>query len=253
MATLGNNGFFLMKILSYILSVAYYLVFGVLLLLFHLIQWITFNLLGYQAHKVSLDWLQFFIIRATHILGTRYTFSLHEKLPDNVPILIVSNHQSMYDIPPLIWYLKKIHPKFVSKKELGRGIPSVSFNLRHGGSVLIDRKNPGEATQKLVDFATYLNQHRRSGVIFPEGTRSKDGVLKPFKRRGLQTLIDHMPEAYLLPVRIFNSWKLQRSGMFPLPLGTHIKIKTLPLLKVSDYPTDTLIDLVEEKINQATF
>lgn len=242
-----------MKILSYILSVAYYLVFGVLLLLFHLIQWITFNLLGYQAHKVSVDWLQFFIIRATHILGTRYTFSLHEKLPVNVPILIVSNHQSMYDIPPLIWYLKKIHPKFVSKKELGRGIPSVSFNLRHGGSVLIDRKNPGEATQKLVDFATYLNQHRRSGVIFPEGTRSKDSVLKPFKRRGLQTLIDHMPEAYLLPVRIFNSWKLQRSGMFPLPLGTHIKIKTLPLLKVSDYPTDTLIDLVEEKINQATF
>ena len=61
------------------------------------------------------------------------------------PYIIVCNHQSLYDIPPLIWYLRQIHPKFISKKELGRGIPSVSFNLRHGGSLLIDRAKAKDA------------------------------------------------------------------------------------------------------------
>ena len=59
--------------------------------------------------------------------------------------MIVANHQSMNDIPPIIWYLRKHHPKFVSKMELGKGIPSVSYNLVHGGSVLIDRKNSKQA------------------------------------------------------------------------------------------------------------
>ena len=48
----------------------------------------------------------------------------------------------MYDISPIMWYLRKHHVKFVAKKELGKGIPSVSYNLRHGGSILIDRKKP---------------------------------------------------------------------------------------------------------------
>ncbi|HLU51807.1 MAG TPA: lysophospholipid acyltransferase family protein [Flavobacteriaceae bacterium] len=241
------------RFFRYPLTVIYYLIFGLLLVVFHGIQWIALNFFGYKAHKISVDWLQFFIMRATNVLGTRYSFKNLEELPTDAPVIIVSNHQSMYDIPPLIWYLRKIHPKFVSKKELGKGIPSVSYNLRKGGSVLIDRNKPLEATQKLIQFADYLNTNLRSGVIFPEGTRSKNGEMKMFKRKGLLTLIENMPTAYILPVRIFNSWKLQRYGMFPMPLGTHVKIKVLAAIKVSDFQPEALIDFVEEKINYALF
>jgi 1-acyl-sn-glycerol-3-phosphate acyltransferase len=45
--------------------------------------------------------------------------------------------------------LRDFHCKFVSKKELGKGIPSVSYNLRHGGSALIDRKDPKQAIPEI--------------------------------------------------------------------------------------------------------
>ena len=69
-----------------------------------------------------------------------------------MPLIIVSNHQSMNDIPPIIWYMRKYHPKFVSKIELGKGIPSVSYNLRHGGSALIDRKDSKQALVAIARF-----------------------------------------------------------------------------------------------------
>ena len=88
-----------------------------------------------------------------------------------------------------MWYLRRHHVKFVSKQELGRGIPCVSYNLRHGGSVLIDRKNPRQALPAMLNFAEYIEKTKRAAVIFPEGTRSKDGRPKPFKTKGLEVLL----------------------------------------------------------------
>ena len=45
--------------------------------------------------------------------------------------------------------MRKWHPKFISKKELGKGIPSVSYNLKYGGSALIDRKDPKQALPEI--------------------------------------------------------------------------------------------------------
>ena len=59
------------------------------------------------------------------ILYTRHQTG--EENSKGQPIIVVSNHQNMMDIPPLIWYFRHQHAKFISKKELGRGIPSVSF------------------------------------------------------------------------------------------------------------------------------
>ncbi|PKP27187.1 MAG: 1-acyl-sn-glycerol-3-phosphate acyltransferase [Bacteroidetes bacterium HGW-Bacteroidetes-2] len=241
----------LLHILSYPLSAIYYLAFGSVLAIFHPIQWFCLNVFGYQAHKKSVDYMNFFAIGSLRILGTRFDFSVPNNIPKNVPLLIVTNHQSMYDIPPIIWSLRRFHPKFVSKKELGKGIPSVSFNLRHGGSVLIDRKNPAEAVAKMTAFAHYLETNKRSGVIFPEGTRSRTGEPKTFHRKGLQTLINHMPSAYILPITVNNSWKLQRYGMFPIPLGVHLKFTVHPVIKVSDFSAETLLDMLEEKIKSA--
>ena len=130
------------KLHAYPLSILYYLIFGFTLLLFEGIQRICF-LFGYQAHKNSVDLLNFLLLLGLNLLGTRFVFEMPFALEKNQSYIVVANHQSTYDIPPLIWYLRKIHPKFVGKKELGNRIPSISFNLKKGGSVLIDRKKVG--------------------------------------------------------------------------------------------------------------
>ena len=230
------------------MSVIFYLFFGIGLLFFHVVEWICFNAFGYQAHKNSVDYLNLYILRCLNILGTRFSFKIEGTLPKNKPVIIVSNHQSMWDIPPIIWYLRKLHPKFISKIELGRGIPAISYNLRHGGSVLIDRKNPKQALAEMTKFAQYLVQFNRSGVIFPEGTRSRNGEPKTFHRKGLTTLFKNAPEAFVLPITVNNSWKLQRYGMFPMPLGVHLKHQVHPAIKISDYTPEELIDLLEVTI-----
>ena len=164
-------------------------------------------------------------MRCLNILGTRFSFKGREKIPLNTPLIIVTNHQSMYDIPPIIWYMRKFHPKFVSKKELGKGIPSVSYNLRHGGSVLIDRKNPRQALTEVAKLGKYIEKYNRSAVIFPEGTRSRNGEPKPFKTKGLQMMLKYAPNALIVPVSINNSWKLLKYGKFPMGLGNHVKFQ----------------------------
>src|SRR5690606_11759769 len=129
----------LKKLLAYPLSVVFYFFFFLTLVVFHPIQWISLNLGGYKAHKRSVDILNFFLLRCLNLLGTKFYFDNPQQLPTDRSCIFVANHQGTYDIPPIIWHLRQQHPKFVSKKELGKGIPSISYNLRHGGSILIDR------------------------------------------------------------------------------------------------------------------
>ncbi|MFN3755865.1 MAG: lysophospholipid acyltransferase family protein [Flavobacterium sp.] len=236
------------KLLSYPISVLYYLSFGLLLCFFHPIQWFCFNILGYQPHKKSVDYLNFFLVRSTHLLGTTYSIKNRDKIPDGRPLIVVANHQSLYDIPPLIWFLRRWHLKFISKKELGKGIPSVSYNLRHGGSVLIDRKDPKQALPSIKSMAEYIEKYNRSVVIFPEGTRSKTGAPKKFSESGLKILFKHAPSAVVVPITINNSWKMVRYGMFPMGLGTRITFTIQDPLNVSDYTTDELLLKTEQAV-----
>lgn len=215
----------MIKLLSYPLTVLFFLFFGLVLVIFHPIQWLCLNLFGYDAHKRSVTVLNWFIMRCTNVLGTRYSFENPHSIPTDRPLIIVTNHQSMYDIPPLICYMRKHHPKFVSKIELGKGIPSVSFNLRHGGSALIDRKDPKQSIAELQKLGKYIETHRRSAVIFPEGTRSRTGVPKPFRTTGLKVLMKQAPSALIVPISINNSWKLLRYGKFPMGLGSHVQFQ----------------------------
>jgi len=238
------------KIISYPLSVIHYICFAICLLVFHPIQWFLFNVFGYKAHKKSVDVLNWFLIRCLNILGSNFSAEMNSNLPAGVPVVIVSNHQSMWDIPPVVWYFRKYHPKFISKKSLGKGVPSVSYNLRHGGSILIDRKNKEESIEKIEKFAQYLVDNNRAGVIFAEGTRSRSNEIKDFKRGGLETLFANMKTGYVIPVSIKDSWKLQRWGMFPIQLGVNAKIIAHPAIKIESLGTTELIDKVEETIRK---
>lgn len=239
------------KLLSYPISVVYYLCFGLTLVVFHPIQWICFNLFGYQAHKKSVDYLNFFLVKCTNLLGTTYTFENRERIPQNVPIIFVANHQSLFDIIGIIWYLRRFHAKFVSKKELGKGIPSVSYNLRHGGSVLIDRKDPKQAIPVIKGLSEYIEKHQRSAVIFPEGTRSKNGKPKEFAQSGLKILCKYAPSAYVVPITINNSWKMVKFGAFPMGLGTRLQFIIHEPLAVKDFSFEELMEKTENAVKQS--
>lgn len=236
------------KLISYPISIIYYLCFGLTLVVFHPIQWVCFRVFGYQAHKKSVDYLNFFLVKCTNIVGTTYKFSNVESIPKGVPIIFVCNHQSMYDIIAMIWFLRRFHCKFVSKKELGKGIPSVSYNLRHGGSALIDRKDPKQSIPEIKKLGEYIEENNRSAVIFPEGTRSKTGEPKNFSQTGLKILCKAAPSAYVVPVSINNSWKMVKFGFFPLGLGNRLTFDIHNPLKVSDCDFAELMEKAESAV-----
>lgn len=236
------------KILSYPLSALVVLLFLLGLIVFHPIQWICFNVFGYQAHKKSVDYLNFYLLRVANVVGTTFKFENRADIPENAPLIVVANHQSLYDIIGIIWFLRKFHPKFVSKKELGKGIPSISYNLNHGGSVLIDRKDPKQAIPTIKKLADYIEMHKRTAVIFPEGTRSKDGKPKEFAQSGLKILCKYAPSAYIVPITINGSWKFVKFGFFPFGLGNRITFTVHKPMAVKDFSIEDLLTRTETSI-----
>jgi 1-acyl-sn-glycerol-3-phosphate acyltransferase len=236
------------KAIAVVLSVVYYFCFAVLLLLFHPIQWIALKTGGYAWHKATVTALNFFLVHIHLLLANRVTFRNIERIPKDVPLIVVSNHQSMNDIPAFFWYLRRFHPKFVAKKELGKGIPSVSINLRHGGSVLIDRKDSKQSIPAIIGFAEYIEQNSYAAVIFPEGTRSFTGKPKKFSANGLKMLMKHAPSSVVVPVVINNSWKLLRYGGFPMEIGLRISFEVLEPIPTGLADFDTIFHSVEEQI-----
>ncbi|WP_298532477.1 1-acyl-sn-glycerol-3-phosphate acyltransferase [uncultured Algibacter sp.] len=241
----------MLKLVSYIISPLYVIAFFLTLIIFHPIQWICFNVFGYKAHKKSADYMNICLMRCLHILGTRFTFENPYEIEKGRPLIIVANHQSMYDISPLSVFFRKYHPKFISKIELGKGIPSVSYNLRHGGAALIDRKNPRQSLPALMKFGEYIETNNRSAVIFPEGTRSIDGTPKRFQTKGLEVLFKKIPSALIVPVTINNSWKMMCYGKFPLGLGNHLKFTVHKPLELATFvDKQALLNSIETTITK---
>jgi len=237
-----------MKILSYILSPIFAFVFFLILIVFHPLQWIGLKIFGYKGHKFIVDIMNLVLTRSLLILGVPVKRINKQEIPKNKTIVFVSNHQSLFDISPISWYFRKHHAKFVSKKELGKGIPSVSFNLRHGGAALIDRKDGKSALLELGNFAKRINKNTWSAVIFPEGTRSRDGRLKSFSTNGIKMILKRNPEALIVPLSINNSWKVFKYGKFPLGLFSPITIYTHEPIDCKSMDIKELLELIEEKI-----
>lgn len=236
------------KIISYPISFIAIILFLLTLVIFHPIQWICLNVFGYQAHKKSVDYLNFVLLRIGHVLGTNYKVTNRESIPKGVPIIFVANHQGMYDIIGINWFLREFHPKFVSKIELAKGIPSVSYNLKYGGSVVIDRKDPKQAIPIIKGMSEYIEKYKRSAVIFPEGTRSKTGKPKEFAQSGLKILCKYAPSAYVVPVTINDSWKFFRYGMFPYGLANHITFTVHEAMAVKDYSFEEIMIKTEKAV-----
>jgi 1-acyl-sn-glycerol-3-phosphate acyltransferase len=139
--------------------------------------------------------------RIFSILGTYKNFrfigySDHKKeLPPQ--FMIISNHQSLIDIPLYMTFLPGLDLRFVAKDELARHVPLVSEMLRSEEHCMIPRHgSPSLAMKTIDDFGKRVKERNQIPVIFPEGTRSKDGSLGSFYAAGFRRL----SESTALPV-----------------------------------------------------
>ncbi|RYD75530.1 MAG: 1-acyl-sn-glycerol-3-phosphate acyltransferase [Sphingobacteriales bacterium] len=238
------------KFFGYILTPVFYFFFGLMLCIFHPVQWLSFKLFGYKAHKISVDILNFFLTYCQIFLANSISFKNDFELPTDRPIIFAANHQSMYDIPALIWFLRKYHAKFISKIELTKGIPSISINLRLGGGANINRKDNKQAISEIIKLGRRMKDNNWSTVIFPEGTRAKDGQLKTFQFGGVATLLKVVPNALVVPVAIENSWKIVRFGMFPLTTGNAIKWTVFKPIEPAGKNPEEITLQIETEIRQ---
>jgi len=239
------------KLFGYILTPLHYIGFGLTLIIFHPVQWIAYNVFGYRTHKYVVDIMNWFLTASYYFLGNTATFINKQDLPLNRSIIFLANHQSTYDIPPLIYHLRKYHAKFISKIELTKGIPSISYNLKVGGGANIDRKNPRQAITELVNLGIRMKEKNWGTVIFPEGTRSKDGQVKTFQAAGVAALLKKCPDALLVPIAISNSWKMVQWGVYPLGAFTAMRWEVLTPIEPNGEPAVDLVLLAENKIKEA--
>lgn len=157
--------------------------------------------------------------------------------------VIISNHQSIYDIF-LIYGWLGIDIKWVMKKELAK-IPGVGFGSKKVGHIFLDRSNSRTALESLNDAKKKL-VNGTSVVIFPEGTRSTNGQLGTFKKGAFKLAFDlHLP---ILPVTIIGTKNILRNGTTDLRPGKARMIIHKPL-DIGKYSEDNIRLLMEESRN----
>jgi len=222
-----------------------------LLIVFHPVQVISAYFFGDKARKNSVDLLNMLLVKGLYILGCKISFSGFEKIPQNKPLIIVANHQSMYDIPAVVHGFRKYYPRFISKIELSRNLPSISVNLRMGKSALIDRKRPAQAVREIYKLGCLIREYNQAACIFPEGTRSITGKLKKFMPAGIQTLLRAAPNAVIVPFVINGHSSLMSKGYFPLKFGQKISYTVLDPVEPGDLTAEELTTTIQKMIDEA--
>ena len=120
--------------------------------------------------------------------------------------IFMSNHQSIYDIFALITL--PLHFIWIAKKELFR-VPVLGWAMALAGCLSIDRFNPRN-TLGGMDYVHTKIQKGASIIIFPEGTRSYDGMLQPFKKGGFTLAM--RAKIPIVPITLIGTGKVMQKG-----------------------------------------
>jgi len=229
--------------LSYILSPLFHIYYALVFIITHPIQIVAHKIWGEEARLSVIRGLNFFLTKGLSLLGARISIVNKGKWPDgDSPIIIVANHQSFYDIPITAHLFRKNNVKFVAKASLGKRLPTISYNLKYGGSALIDRSNGGQAVRALFKLGQHIQEHRFAACIYPEGTRSPNGQVQNFQKAGLQTLLRAAPEAQIIPFAIKGHAALIAQSRLWLRIGQHLQYTIFPAINPQGKDISTLID-----------
>lgn len=212
------------RLVDWLFTPLFLLAFGVTLLVFDPLQRLA-RLLGRRPQEVVAGALQLCLMWTLRLCGTRLIVERDASVAPHTPYILIANHQSMFDVPIFGALLFTNYPKYVSKRELSRWIPSISYNLRAGGNAIIDRSDREQATSVIRRLGEQVVERGVSAVLYPEGTRARAGELARFRPAGALALFEAAPDVPVVPLTIDGSWCLLRSNLLPVPFGTRIRVR----------------------------
>ena len=135
------------------------------------------------------------------------------------PVILISNHQSNVDIPALLGYLP-LDFSFIAKKEMKKW-PLIGRWMRRFDCIFLDRKN---ARQGMKDMKEAIEKIKKghSYVIFPEGSRSKDGKIGEFKKGSFKLATD--TKARIFPIALVGTYDIQSRKSLKVTSNKNVKI-----------------------------
>jgi 1-acyl-sn-glycerol-3-phosphate acyltransferase len=142
---------------------------------------------GQRFRLVSLfmKWMSAGIFALLRLGGARV--ARRGTLPTDSPVLVVANHQALLDICQITLMARPRVPAFVTRRRYARFVPLVSACIRLLGSPIVDPKRDPKGALEAVRRGARELPHGL--VIFPEGHRSRDGEIRPFRAAGLEAIL----------------------------------------------------------------
>ena len=175
------------------------------------------------------------------ILGIKIEVSGLERIDPRTPLIFMPNHASFLD-GPLVMMLIPGSARVILKKSILR-IPVIGLAMRHVGFVPVDRKGAEGGKKSIARAAVLMRDRGYSFLIFPEGTRSRDGNLRPFRRGGFFLALESGTP--IVPVTIGGTFDLMPKGQWFARRGT-VTVAIHGPISVAGYTTDSMAELMEK-------
>jgi len=234
------------KVGQYLVSLYFWcglFLFSAFLFPFSLVIWtltVLFDKRLFILHKYTCLWSTI-VLSLNPIWRIRVTG--REKINKRVTYVIVSNHQSGLDI--IVLFKLWIHFKWVAKKSIYY-YPFLGWNMWLNRYIALDRMKSSSMRKMMIDAGKTLKSGN-SVMIFPEGTRSKNGILQPFKTGAFHIALQ--AQVPILPVAISGTFEAVRKGGFLVSKNFNIRATVLDPI-----PFETFVNLdpkeIAEKVHQ---
>lgn len=212
-----------------------YVVFIIIIAVFLLIAWP----LGLRGPLLQLA--KWAVSLAPPILGLKIEVSGREEVDKRTPYIFMANHLSFID-GPLLFLLIPQPIRVILKKETFF-VPVIGQGMRFVGFVPVDRKGVRRG-KKSIDLASRrMREKGYSYLIFPEGTRSRNGRTQAFKRGGFFLALES--RAAIVPITIGGTYELMPRGTI-FPRRGKIRVRFHPPVPVQAYDQNTMGELMDK-------
>ena len=205
-----------------------------------------FDRRGHFAHGCARLWS--WLILAT--TGVEVTVQGLDRVEPGKTYVFVANHQSIYDIPCLFWSIP-FQLRIIAKESLGN-FPMLGPHLKRTGHMLVDRSKPDRSG--ISGWASRLTSNGLSLIVFPEGTRSRTGMMGKFK--GGSIMLAMQAGLPIVPISVIGSRHVMKKGELTTRPGhvtliVHAPIETAANPEPSVSEVRVLADRLREVIRPA--
>ena len=183
--------------------------------------------------------VRFFVRLGLRLVGVRVEVTGLERLDPAQAYIFTPNHQSMIEVPLFVTYLGR-NPAYLAKKEVFK-YPIFGYGIGLMGVVPVDRSNSPAAVES-ARLATKNLRRGKSYVVYPEGTRSPDGRMLPFKKGAFMMALD--AGVPVVPVTISGGTQIMPKAQVKVHPST-VRITVHEPLSTKGYSKQNISELME--------